>query len=74
MEINKIYNEDCLTTMSKMNDDFVDMIVTSPPYNIIRSSSEISYDVYKDAMKNEDYIKWTLKTTKIKLMPVGLEK
>jgi site-specific DNA-methyltransferase (adenine-specific) len=33
MEINKIYNEDCFETMQRMPDNFVDLIVTSPPYN-----------------------------------------
>ena len=33
MELNKIYNEDCLETMAKMPNDFVDLIITSPPYN-----------------------------------------
>jgi DNA modification methylase len=32
MILNKIYCEDCSTTMSKMNDNFVDLVVTSPPY------------------------------------------
>jgi len=34
MEINKIYNENCLDTMAKMPDKFVDLVVTSPPYNM----------------------------------------
>lgn len=33
MELNKIYNEDCLTTMSKMEDNSIDLVITSPPYN-----------------------------------------
>ena len=33
MELNKIYNEDCLETMARMPDNFVDVIITSPPYN-----------------------------------------
>lgn len=33
MEKNKIYNEDCLLTMRRMEDNSVDLIVTSPPYN-----------------------------------------
>jgi site-specific DNA-methyltransferase (adenine-specific) len=37
MEINKIYNEDCLDTMAKMPDCFVDLVVTSPPYSDIRT-------------------------------------
>lgn len=32
MEINRAYNEDNLVTMSKMPNDFVDLIVTSPTY------------------------------------------
>ena len=33
IELNKIYNEDCLITMSKIEDNSIDLIVTSPPYN-----------------------------------------
>lgn len=33
MEINKIYNEDCLQTMKRIKDNSVNCIVTSPPYN-----------------------------------------
>ena len=29
---NKIYNEDNLNTMAKMPDNYVDLIITSPPY------------------------------------------
>jgi len=35
MEINKIYNEDNLQTMARMPNDFVDLIITSPPYEDI---------------------------------------
>ena len=34
MEINKIYNENNLDTMSRMEDDFIDMIITCTTYNI----------------------------------------
>jgi site-specific DNA-methyltransferase (adenine-specific) len=37
IEINKIYNENCLETMAKMPDDFIDLTVTSPPYDNLRS-------------------------------------
>jgi DNA modification methylase len=33
IEINKIYNENCLDTMKRMEDDVVDLVITSPPYN-----------------------------------------
>lgn len=34
IELNKIYNEDCLDTMSRMSDNSVDLILTDPPYGI----------------------------------------
>lgn len=37
MDINKTYNEDCLLTMSKMSDNFIDLVLTSPPYDNIRN-------------------------------------
>lgn len=36
MEINKIYNENCLNTMSKMKEKFIQCIITSPPYFNLR--------------------------------------
>jgi DNA modification methylase len=38
MEINKIYNEDNLETMSKMPNDFIDLIITSPPYEDVNGA------------------------------------
>ena len=37
LELNKIYNEDCMGTMAKMQDNFIDLTVTSPPYDNLRS-------------------------------------
>ena len=34
MELNKIYNMDCLTLMDKLPDEYIDLIVTDPPYLI----------------------------------------
>lgn len=34
VELNTIYNEDCLETMKRMPDNFVDLIVADPPYGI----------------------------------------
>ena len=44
MEINKIYNENCLDTMAKMPDGFVDLTVTSPPYDNLRTYNGYSFD------------------------------
>lgn len=34
MNVNKIYNESCVDTLNRMPDNFVDLVVTSPPYNM----------------------------------------
>jgi len=34
IEINKIYNENCIETMKNINDQEVDIVITSPPYNM----------------------------------------
>ena len=44
MEINKIYNENCLETMAKMPDCFVDLTLTSPPYDNLRTYNGYSFD------------------------------
>ena len=35
--VNQIFNEDCLITMSKMPDNFIDLVLTSPQYDHLRS-------------------------------------
>lgn len=37
IDINKTYNENCIDTMSRMDNDFIDLVVTSPPYDNLRS-------------------------------------
>ena len=44
MEINKIYCENCLETMAKMFDNFVDLTVTSPPYDELRTYNGYTFD------------------------------
>ncbi len=36
MELNRIRNENCIDTMALMDDEFVDLVVTSPPYDNMR--------------------------------------
>ena len=40
MEINKIYNEDCLETLNRMADNSVDYVITDPPYSGLVSKSK----------------------------------
>lgn len=58
-----LYNGDCVAVMNDLikNNIKVDKVITSPPYNIIRpNSTDRGYDLYKDGMTNDEYIKWTL--------------
>ena len=44
IELNKIYNEDCIQTMNRMPDNFIDLTVTSPPYDNLRTYNGYSFD------------------------------
>ena len=46
IELNKIYNEDCLEGMKRIPDGFVDLTVTSPPYFNAREYSQ--WQTYDD--------------------------
>jgi site-specific DNA-methyltransferase (adenine-specific)/modification methylase len=51
MKLNKIYQEDCLSTLKKMKDDSVDVVITSPPYNMnlrIRNGKYCSRQIVKE--------------------------
>jgi len=64
MELNKIYNIDVLEGLKKLDDNSIDCIVTSPPYNKYGLNKfnhrKIKYDDYGDNMKEEDYQKWQI--------------
>ena len=49
IEMNKTYNEDCLKTMERMSDNFVDMTLTSPPYDNLREYKGFSFEFEKIA-------------------------
>jgi len=48
--VNKIHNENCLETMAKMPDDFIDLTVTSPPYDGLRDYNGYSFQ-FEDIAK-----------------------
>lgn len=52
LELNQIYQRDCIEGMRLLPDDSVDLIVTDPPYNIGK-------DKHWDKWRNvEDYVAW----------------
>ena len=51
IEINKIYKESCLETLKKTPDNFIDIVITSPPYNMnlrIRNGQYCSRQIVKE--------------------------
>src|SRR5690625_1227639 len=44
IELNQIYNEDCLDGMRRIPDNSVDLTVTSPPYDNLRMYQGFSFD------------------------------
>src|SRR6476620_3525099 len=62
--INQIYQEDCVQFMKKMRDEdiSVDVIVTSPPYNINKE-----YGTYKDNKDKNEYLDWLFEIAKSSL-------
>ncbi len=68
MELNKIYNSECINVMQNFIDNnSVDIVLTSPPYNTSRKGSSLNnacanirYDEYDDSKTDEEYIQWTV--------------
>lgn len=72
--LNKIINGDCLEVLRKLPDESIDLVVTSPPYNLKNSTGNgmkdgrggkwanaaliDGYENYDDCMPNEEYAKW----------------
>lgn len=72
--LNKIINGDCLEVLKKLPDESIDLVVTSPPYNLKNSTGNgmkdgrggkwanaaliEGYENYDDCMPNDEYAKW----------------
>ena len=54
LETNKIIQGNCVKVMANLPESCVDLIVTSPPYNV-----GIDYDSYNDRQSMEDYWQFT---------------
>lgn len=51
----KLIHGDCLIQLAELEPESVDVIVTSPPYNL-----GIKYSKYDDTKAREDYLRWTV--------------
>jgi site-specific DNA-methyltransferase (adenine-specific) len=69
VELNKIYNIDVIKGLNQLDDNSVDLIITSPPYNL-----SISYSDNTDSLTYDDYLAWADKWiyySKLALKPDG---
>lgn len=66
MELNNIYNIDCIDGLKQMVDSGIKVtnVLTSPPYNIKRilkdGDVDKCYDIYQDNKTNKEYCDWTV--------------
>ena len=61
--LNQIHHGDCLQMLAQLPDESVDLVVTSPPYNLRNSTGNGSrawpgYDGYTDDLPHEVYVAW----------------
>ena len=56
MEVNKVYNEDCVIGMKKIEDNSIGFILTDPPFNV-----NLSYGKIDDNLSDEEYSNWCYK-------------
>ncbi len=48
------FHGDCLDLLARLEPESVDVVVTSPPYNL-----GIRYRSYDDTLPRRDYLRWT---------------
>lgn len=69
IQINTIYNENNLVTMARMPDNYVDLTITSPPYNLGKkhhTGAKVfdAYDKYEDDLPENVYQEGQIKMLK----------
>ena len=59
--LNRIHHGDCLDLLAQLPDECIDLVVTSPPYNLRsggRCRSWPGYDGYGDDRPHDEYVAW----------------
>lgn len=75
IELNTIYNEDCLETMKRMPDNFVDLIITDPPYGkmwtrgkhgigLVKHANETDKTLWDKSIPSEEVFKEIFRVSK----------
>lgn len=63
----KIINGDCLKVIPSLKHNSIDLVVTSPPYNVDLGNNKFNnnpYDLYNDNKEHQEYILWLEKIFK----------
>jgi len=56
LELNKIYNMDCLEGLKQLEDNSVDCVITDPPYNIdLNPQRKLTKKIINDNFSSEDF-------------------
>lgn len=66
--MNEILNMDCMEGLLQIEDNAVDLIVTSPPYNLDLGNNKYNktpYSLYNDNKEHSEYINWLCEIFKI---------
>lgn len=77
MELNRIYNEDCLIGMKKIKENSIDLTITSPPYDKLREYTgftfnfeEIAKEIYRITKKGGVLV-WIVNDSTVKGSETG---
>lgn len=52
----KLFNLDAIEFLKKLWDDSIDIIITSPPYNLKNRGGDFKMDTYHDKVENNEYL------------------
>jgi len=59
--LNTIIHGDCLEVIEQIPDNYIDLTITSPPYNVDLGNNKYNknpYDLYNDNKEHGDYLDW----------------
>jgi len=57
----KLYNNKAESVIPQLDDNSIDLVITSPPYNVDLGNNKYNnspYDLYNDNKDHKDYIRW----------------
>jgi site-specific DNA-methyltransferase (adenine-specific) len=62
LQVNNLYHGDCKDLIPQLEDNSIDLVVTSPPYNVDlgnnKYNKKFAYDCHDDNMPYPEYLKW----------------